>query len=107
MKDRKFSRRIKNCHGETLYTNDDNFCLNNYSPILLLPTITKNFERVMFTQLYSYLNAHNLLSEQQYGFRLQHSTELACVKLVDYITTEIDNIKKVTNCYIFGPVKSF
>ena len=48
----------------------------------------------MFTQLYSYLNAKNLLSEQQYGFRSQHSTELACVKLVDYITTEMDNIKK-------------
>ena len=29
------------------------------------------------------------------GFRSQHSTELACVKLVDYITTEMDNIKKI------------
>ena len=61
----------------------------------LLRTISKIFERVMFTQLYSYLDANNLLSEQQYGFRSQHSTELACVKLVDYITTEIDNIKKI------------
>ena len=49
----------------------------------------------MFTQLYSYVNAHNILSEQQYGFRSQHSTELACVKLVDYIKTEMDNIKKI------------
>ena len=48
----------------------------------------------MFTQLYSYINANNLLSEQQYGFRSQYSTELACVKLVDYITTEMDNIEK-------------
>ena len=45
----------------------------------------------MFSQQYSYLNANNLLSEQQYGFRSQHSTELA----VDYITTEMDNIKKI------------
>ena len=27
--------------------------------------------------------------------RSQHSTELACIKLVDYITTEMDNIKKI------------
>ena len=77
------------------YKKGDNFCLSNYRPISLLPTISKIFERVIFTLLYSYLNAHNLLSEQQYGFRSQHSTELACVKLVDYITTEMDNIKKI------------
>ena len=49
----------------------------------------------MFTQLYSYFNINNLLSEQQYGFRSQHSTELACVKLVDYIIKEMDNIKDI------------
>ena len=89
-----FPEELKIAKVKPLYKKGDNFCLNNYRPISLLPTISKIFERVMFTQLYSYLNAHNLLSEQQYGFRSQHSTELACVKLVDYITTEMDNIKK-------------
>ena len=104
-----FPDALKIAKVKPLYKKGDNFCLNNYRPISLLPTISKIFERVMFTQLYSYLNANNLLSEQQYGFRSQHSTELACVKLVDYITTEMDNIKKNkdTNCYILGPVKSF
>ena len=90
-----FPEALKIAKVKPLYKKGDNFCLNNYRPISLLPTISKIFERVMFTQLYSYLNAHNLLSEQQYGFRSQHSTELACVKLVDYITTEMDNIKKI------------
>ena len=109
MKTGIFPEALKIAKVIPLYKKGDNFCLNNYSPISLLPTISKIFERVMFTQLYSYLNAHNLLSEQQYGLRSQHSTELACVKLVDYITTEMDNIKKNkdTNCYIFRPVKSF
>ena len=86
---------LKIAKVKPLYKKGDNFCLNNYRPISLLPIISKIFERVMFTQLYSYLNANNLLSEQQYGFRSQHSTELACVKLVDYITTEMDNKKKI------------
>ena len=47
----------------------------------------------MFTQLYT--NANNLSSDQQYGFRSDHSIELACVKLVDYITTEMDNKKRI------------
>ena len=90
-----FPDALKIAKVKPLYKKGDNFCLNNYRPISLLPTISKIFERVMFTQLYSYLNANSLLSEQQYGFRSQHSTELACVKLVDYITTEMDNIKKI------------
>ena len=90
-----FPDALKIAKVKQLYKKGDNFCLNNYRPISLLPTISKIFERVMFTQLYSYLNANNLLSEQQYGFRSQHSTELAYVKLVDYITTEMDNIKKI------------
>ena len=90
-----FPDALKIAKVKPLYKKGDNFCLNNYRPISLLPIISKIFERVMFTQLYSYLNANNLLSEQQYGFRSQRSTELACVKLVDYITTEMDNIKKI------------
>ena len=31
-----------------------------------------------------------MLSEQQYGFHEKHSTELAAVKLVDYINHEMD-----------------
>ena len=90
-----FPDALKIAKMKPLYKKGDNFCLNNYRPISLLPTISKIFERVMFTQMYSYLNSNFLLSEQQYGFRSQHSTELACVKLVDYITTEMDNIKKI------------
>ena len=58
-----------------------------------MPTISKIIERVMYFQLCTFFNVNNLLSEQQYGFRSQHSTELACVKLVDYILKEMDNIR--------------
>ena len=59
-------------------------------PISLLPTLSKVFERVIFNQLYLYLDHNNLLSEEQYGFRANHSAELAAIKLADYIVQEID-----------------
>ena len=90
-----FPGALKVAKVKPLFKKGDNCCFNNYRPISLLPTISKIFERVMFTQLYSYFNINNLLSEQQYGFRSQHSTELACVKLVDYIIKEMDNIKDI------------
>ena len=54
---------LKVAKVKPLYKKGDNCCFNNYRPISLLPTISKNFERVMFTQLYSYFNINNLLSE--------------------------------------------
>ena len=61
----------------------------NYRPISLLPTLSKVFERVIFNQLYMYIDRNNLLSEQQYRFRANHSTQLAAIKLVVYIVHEI------------------
>ena len=74
--------------------------MSNYRPISLLPTISKVFERVIFNQLYDYFNNNYLLAEQQYGFRAHHSTELAVVKLVDYINIQMDNGKILVNIYL-------
>ena len=90
-----FTDALKVAKVKPLFKKGDNCCLNNYRPISLLPPISKIFERFMYTQLYSYFNVNNLLSDQQYGFRSQHSTELACFKLVDYILKEMDNIRDI------------
>ena len=45
----------------------------------------------MHSQLYAFLNENNLITEQQYGFRSNHSTELATLKLTNTIMYELDN----------------
>ena len=57
-----------------------------YRLISLLPTLSTVFERVIFNQLYTYLDHNNLLSKRQYGFRANHSAELAAIKLVKKTT---------------------
>ena len=58
------------------------------------------FERIIYDQLYAYFDNNNILSEEQYGFCTKHSTELAAVKLVDYIKNEIDAKYTPVNIYI-------
>ena len=57
--------------------------------ISLLPAISNIVERILYHQLYDYFNSNNLLAEQQYSFRTNHSTEYAAVKLVDNVSKEM------------------
>ena len=40
--------------------------------------------------LFNYFDVNALLTEQQYGFRTKHSTELAAIKLVDFVIMEMN-----------------
>ena len=51
--------------------------IKNYRPISVLPVILKIFKTAMHSQLMECFTSHKLLSNQQYGFRPNRSTELA------------------------------
>ena len=74
--------------------------LTNYRPIALLPSISKIFEYILLEQLTSLFVENKLISPQQYGFRAKHSTELAALNLVDYLTYKLDNDIIPINIYI-------
>ena len=58
--------------------------LSNYRPISPMPTLSKIFKRVICTQLYSFFITNNILCEQQYGFKADHSTELAVTRIIEH-----------------------
>ena len=72
----------------------------NYRPIALLPSISKIFEYVLLEQLTCHFVENKLISPQQYGFRAKHSTEIAALNLVDYLTYKLDNSIIPLNIYI-------
>ena len=55
---------------------------------------------VIFDQLMTFLTDNKLFCMEQFGFRPGHSTELAALRLVDHLTTEMDNSNVPTNIYI-------
>ena len=61
----------------------------------------KIFERIIYNQhSIIFFNDSKLLAEQQYGFRSSHSTELAAVKLVVFISHEMESGNTPGNIYV-------
>ena len=76
-----------------LYKKDDPSKMDNYRPVSLLPALSKVFERVVHTQVYDYFQENGLFFKSQYGFRGDHSTELAALELVDRVNEDLDEKK--------------
>ena len=83
-----------------VYKKDNNTNLSNYSPISLLPSMSKIFEKVILEQLFTYLEDNNLIHRHQYGFRKHHSTEYAALHIVDYLYYKLDLKKIPINLYL-------
>ena len=66
----------------------------------MMPCLSKIFERVLFNQLYEYFERNNILTQRQYGFCKNHSTEFAAMELIDRVTKFLELGKIPFNLYI-------
>ena len=65
--------------------------LGNYRPISVLPLVSKIFEKIIYRQLYDYLQDNSLLNTCQSGFRSMHSTLTALLETTNNWSINIDN----------------
>ena len=83
-----------------VYKKGDQYNIENYRPISLLPALSKVFEHAMLEQLDNHFTSNHLYFPGQYGFRKKHSTELAVMENVDRIIENLENGKLSLNIYI-------
>ena len=95
-----YPSQLKLSRVKPLFKKGNKTHFNNYRPISLLPSLSKIFEYVIFDQLLHYFIEKKLLRMEQYGFRPGHSTELAAVRLVDHLISQMDNHSIPINVYI-------
>ena len=65
--------------------------LNNYRPVSILCFIANILEKLVLSQVSSYLNPHNLHSASQSPYVPGHCTETALVKVVDDLFLSLNN----------------
>ena len=65
--------------------------MDNCRPISVISVVEKIFEKLIFEQLYEYLNNNNLITASQSGFRSLHSTLTALIEATDKWSINIDN----------------
>ena len=78
-----------------IFKKGDKQLIKNYRPISLLPICGKIFEEIIFNNLYSYLDANNLITKKQSGFRPRYSTTNQLLYLVNEIHQAIEDPKSL------------
>ena len=76
-----------------LYKAKEKFLETNYRPISLLTTMSKILEKVVYTRVYTFLNANDQLYESQYGFRNRHSCDNAVGEVISHIVKNLESGK--------------
>ena len=95
----QFPSKLKYANIVPVYKDGDESEPSNYHPISLLSIFNRIFENVMYNQLKSFLNKHDIFYQKQYGFRDQRSTEHAILDTVNRIQGNMN--KGMLSCGVF------
>ena len=95
-----FPDDLKVAKVSPIYKKGDKNDINNYRPISILPAISKVFEKIIAKQLSNFFEENKLLTNCQYGFRSQHSTEYAVLEIVDRTLFAMDRNESPVHIYL-------
>ena len=100
---RKFPDALEIAAVTPVYKFDDKSKVTNYSPISVLPCLSKILEKLIKARLISFFEKHQVLYSHQYNFPSIHSTIHA---LLDITTTLYDKLNdKILSCLVMIDVK--
>jgi Notch-like protein len=78
-----FPDRLNYSIIKSLYKKGNKKDVSNYRPISLLTSFSKILEKVIPIRLLEHLHKTNVISKEQYGFRMEFTTENAVYKLIN------------------------
>jgi hypothetical protein len=95
-----FPNELKLAKVIPLYKANDPMIFSNYRPVSVLPLFSKILERLMYTRLLSFVRRYKLLYSFQFGFRPNHSPDIALICLMDKISNALENGEYVLGLFL-------
>lgn len=83
-----------------VFKSGDRSIIINYRPISILSILSKIIEKLMHKRVTSFINRHNLLNKNQFGFRQDLSTVDAVLEYMDRAYTSLDSREYFTTVFL-------
>jgi len=91
---------LKRAAIKPLHKKESKLDIGNYRPISLLSNINKIFEKIIHTSLTDFINKHNIIFDNQFGFRKGHNTNHALIALTELVRKSLDNNQFAAGIFI-------
>ena len=101
-----FPTALKTAKVIPIHKGDSVLSAGNYRPISLLPIFSKIFERLIYNRLISFVTENKILSELQFGFQSNKSTEQAVTSIISNIEKAKEE-KRSSYCIFLDFAKAF
>ena len=86
-----FPERLKYALIKPAYKKGDKFLSTHYTQISLQTSLSKIFKKLIYSRLYKHIRTNNILAKEQYGFRINCSTEAASYDVINETLKAMNN----------------
>ena len=98
-----FPDKLKIAIIKPIHKAGDKNAFNNYRPISLLPVFSKILEKILHSYLLTYINEQSIINPLQFGFRRNHSTYMPIARIIDKITSSLE--QRQATCLLYLDLK--
>jgi len=83
-----------------IFKSGDKLSVSNYRPISLISNLAKIFEELIKKRTITFINKHNIINKNQYGFIAGKSTNDAIATLTKHINNSFDNSRPCVSAFL-------
>ena len=96
----KWPRVLKTAELVPIFNAGGRSCAFNYRPISLISNIAKIFEKIIYNELYAFLSACNIISDEQCGFVKNRGTTDALSYLTNINYSNLDKSTPIIAAFL-------